>query len=100
MALPYGMDDAQLASIIKATDDAVGQMRSLNARVTGQAEDYIHANNSESGRLMQNGLYQWTDEFNTIVGDLDQLNQKVALVRQQNAAASHGATDYAQGANL
>jgi hypothetical protein len=98
MALPYGMDDKQLASIIDATNGAVAQMKSLNTGVQRQAEEYIRANNSESGRIMQEALYEWTDEFNQIVGDLDQLNAKVADVRRRNIGTSAQASSTAQGA--
>jgi len=100
MPLPYGMDDAQLRSIIHATHAAVADMKSVNSTVQAQAQEYIRANNSDSGRLMQQGLYRWTGEFNQIVGDLEQLNFKVDRVRQQNAAAAHAAVSEAKGAHL
>jgi hypothetical protein len=99
MPLPYGMNDGQLASIINVTSDHVVQMKSLNSRVQGQAEGYISANNSDSGRIMQEALFEWTDQFNKIVGDLEQLNTKVANVRQENQRTSHKATGAAHGAH-
>jgi hypothetical protein len=97
MPLPYGMDDGQLRQIIQVTSEHVAQMKTLNSRVQGQAESYISANNSDSGRIMQEGLIEWTDQFNKIVGDLEQLNTKVANVRQENQATSQHATGTAQG---
>ncbi len=97
MPLPYGMDDRQLGQIIQVTSEHVAQMKSLNSRVVGQAEGYIHANRSESGLIVQEGLIEWTEQFNKIVGDLEQLNTKVALVRQKNQGTSQQATGAAQG---
>jgi hypothetical protein len=92
------MNDAQLAAIINVTSDHVAEMKSLNARVQGQAEDYINANNSDSGRIMQEALFEWTDQFNKVVGDLEQLNTKVANVRLENIGTSNRASSTAKGA--
>jgi hypothetical protein len=100
MALPYGMNDGQLKSIIDATTDALGRMNGVNQTVTGEAGYYISVNNSDSGRIMQNSLHEWSDQFGKITGDLDQLNYKVAQLRQNNASTSGGAVDLAKGSGV
>lgn len=95
----YGMTDGQLLAIIQATQDAVDRMNSVRILVEGQADQYIRANNSESGQLMRNRLITWTGEFNQIVGNLDQLNHKVTLLRQHNAAVTQHAASQANGAH-
>ncbi len=97
MALQYGMDDAQLASIITATNDALGRMNGVNQTVTSEAGYYISVNNSDSGRIMQNNLNDWSSKFGKITGDLDQLNFKVAKLRQNNTSTSGGAVELAKG---
>jgi hypothetical protein len=93
----YGMDDGHLASIINATTGAISRMNSVNGTVQDQASTYIHVNQSDSGRIMQEALTEWTDQFNRIVYDLEQLNSKVTLVRQQNLATTNHAAAAAQG---
>jgi hypothetical protein len=100
MALQYGMDDGQLKSIIDATNDALGRMDGVNKTVTGEAGTYISVNNSESGRIMQNGLNDWSDKFGKITGDLDNLNFKVAQLRLNNNSTSGGAVHLATGSGL
>ncbi len=100
MALPYGMDDAKLASIINATSNAVSQMQSLNASVQHQAQDYILANDSDSGRIMQEALYRWNGEFNQIVADLNTLNDKVSSLRTHNNNILIDSVSTAKGARL
>ena len=100
MPLPYGMDDQKMLSIVNATSGAVDQMRLLNTRVQQQAEDYIRANNSDSGRIVQDGLLRWNGEFNQIVADLDALNQKVTLLRTQNNDALSHSIDTAKNTPL
>lgn len=100
MALQYGMDDAQLKNIIDATTDALGRMSGVNKTVSGEAGAYISANNSDSGRIMQSSLNDWSDRFGKITGDLDQLNYKVAKLRQNNSGTSGGAVDLANGSRL
>ena len=96
MPLPYGMNDEQLASIIQVTSEHVDQMKKLNIRVKDQADAYIRANRSESGLIMQEALFEWTEQFNMIVGDLEQLNGKVASVRMENIGTSGRATGAAK----
>lgn len=84
MPLVYGMDDAQLLSIINATRDAIDRMNTVNGGVQSQAGSYTQTNNSDSGRTMQNRLTTWNGEFTKLVGDLDNLNTKVTNVRANN----------------
>jgi hypothetical protein len=100
MALPYGMDDAKLVSIINATNNAVSQMQSLNTAVQHQAQDYILANDSDSGRVMQQALFRWNGEFNQIVADLNGLNDKVSGLRGHNNNILIHTVDTAKGARL
>ncbi len=100
MPVQYGMDDPQLKRIIDATTDALGRMNSVNQTVTGEAQYYIGVNNSQSGRVMQESLSQWSEKFGKIVGDLDQLNYKVAALRANNTGTSTGAVDLATGSGL
>jgi len=94
------MDDAKLASIINATSNAVSQMQSLNASVQHQAQDYILANDSDSGRIMQEALYRWNGEFNQIVADLNTLNDKVSSLRTHNNNILIDSVSTAKGARL
>ncbi len=100
MALQYGMDDAQLKQIIDATNYALGRMRGVNQTVTGEAGYYISVNNSDSGRIMQDNLNQWSEKFGKITNDLDQLNYKVEQLRKNNASTSGGAVHIATGSGL
>lgn len=93
MPLPYGMDDGQLLSIINATRDAIDRMNSVNGGVQSQAGTYTQANNSDSGRTMQQRLFTWNEEFTRLVGDLDNLNTKVTNVRASNNDTSGAASD-------
>jgi hypothetical protein len=92
MALPYGMDDGQLLSIIHATHEAIVRMNQVNSGVQGQADTYTHTNNSDSGRTMQQRLTVWNGEFNRLVADLDRLNTKVTNVRANNNETSGAAS--------
>jgi hypothetical protein len=96
MPLPYGMNDAQLLSIINATRDAIDRMNTVNNGVQGQAGSYTQTNNSDSGRTMQQRLITWNEEFTRIVGDLDNLNTKVTNVRANNNDTSSAASGAAR----
>jgi hypothetical protein len=100
MPLQYGMDDAQLKSIIDATNDALGRMNGVNQTVTGEAGYYISVNNSDSGKIMQDSLNQWSEKFGKITGDLDNLNHKVTALRANNTNTGTGAKDLATGSGL
>ena len=95
MPLPYGLNDGQLLAIINATREAVSRMKTVNAGVQDQADNYRHANDSDSGRVMQERLFIWNGEFNQIVNDLDGLNTRVINVRANDNATSADATGVA-----
>jgi len=92
------MTDDQLLSIINATTDSLDRMNNLHANVVSQAENYIRANNSDSGRTMQGRLVQWTQDFYRIKQNLERLNEKVSYVRQNNRDHASDAVTAAQGA--
>jgi hypothetical protein len=94
------MDDGQLKGVMGATGDAIGRMHDVNKTVTSEAGAYISANNSDSGRIMQSTLTEWGDKFGKIIGDLDQLNYKVAKLHANNASTSGGAVDIARGSGI
>ena len=100
MALQYGMEDAQLKQIIDATNDALGRMNGVNQTVISETGYYISVNNSDSGKIMQDSLNQWSEKFGKITGDLDNLNFKVAALRANNTGTSTGAVDLANVSGL
>jgi hypothetical protein len=92
----YGMTEAQLRRIINATEEAFGQITGVQHRVEGQAQYYIAVNHSQSGRIMQEALGEWTSECNQIGGALHQLNERVTGVLNENIATNERAAEHAK----
>jgi len=90
----YGMDEAQLSTIINQTNSALEALNSLNNTVMTQTGDLGQANQSASGIKLTGKLSQWTADFNQVRNALVDLNNKAVNLRQidintaQNAAAA------------
>jgi hypothetical protein len=91
----YGMNDDQLVQIINHTSNACQQIKQVESIVTAQVNPYRVANNSQSGKLVGETLDEWTSECAQIEAALDQLNQKVAAMRQVNRSAEENTTSIA-----
>ncbi|WP_010693501.1 hypothetical protein [Saccharopolyspora spinosa] len=86
--MTYGLKEAQLAKIIQATDDALAKMRQLNNNVSAQASALMSANQSNSGKILNDRFSVWAQDFGQIAANLSLLNAKVKALRQVMLHAS------------
>ncbi len=97
MTSPYGLDQAQMQSIINQTNDALSQMTTLNGTVQARADDiYSHAQ-SDAGRILQQRLNTWNTDFRAIINALSELNDGVQQWLQTNVGTGSGAAGAAGG---
>lgn len=95
MTAPYGLDDAQMTSVIQATQQAIDEMHSVNQSVTGTSGDIGAANQSTSGGKTQTALIDWTSVYTQIINDITVLNSDVTAWQAASRAASSDATSAA-----
>ncbi len=80
----YHFSDGDLARIIDGTNTAIGELQRLNAQVQAHEQSLIAANQSTSGKIMQQRLAIWNDDFGLTVRDLNELNGRVENLRHTN----------------
>jgi hypothetical protein len=89
----FHFSDADLVRIISGTNSAIADLNRLNSQVQAHESALITANQSTSGQVMRQRLAIWTDDFNRVIGDLNELNGRVESLRQANlrtAEHAHG----------
>jgi len=87
----YHFSDGDLARIIDGTNTAIGELQRLNAQVQVHEQSLIAANQSTSGKIMQQRLAIWNDDFGLTVRDLNELNGRVENLRHTNVRTSTSA---------
>jgi hypothetical protein len=87
----YHFSDGDLARIIDGTNTTIGELQRLNAQVQAHEQSVIAANQSTSGRIMQQRLAIWNDDFGLTVRDLTELNGRVDNLRRGNLRTSDDA---------
>jgi hypothetical protein len=93
----FHFSDADLARIVDGTHTAIGDLNRLNSQVQGHEQSLIAANRSDSGQLMSQRLQIWNDDFNKVIGDLNDLNTRVDALRRTNQRTADHASDNARG---
>jgi protein tyrosine phosphatase len=84
----YHFSDGDLARIIDGTNTAIGELQRLNGQVQAHEQSLIAANQSTSGKIMQQRLAIWNDDFGLTVRDLNELNGRVESLRHTNVRTS------------
>jgi hypothetical protein len=84
----YHFSDGDLARIIDGTNTAIGELQRLNSQVQVHEQSLIAANQSTSGKIMQQRLAIWNDDFGLTVRDLNELNGRVENLRHTNVRTS------------
>jgi hypothetical protein len=92
----YAYSDPQLTQIISKTTEAIGEMNRMNGIVQSHAGDLGTANRSDSGQILVQNLGTWTTDFNTVVNNLQSLNEKATAILQHNRSAQTNATEWAR----
>ncbi|WP_010693507.1 hypothetical protein [Saccharopolyspora spinosa] len=97
-AAQYGLNADHLRKIIQATDDALAKMRQLNNNVSAQASALMSANQSNSGKILNDRFSVWAQDFGQIAGNLTNLNGKVkGLLQLSLQTADDAASTSGQG---
>ncbi|WP_329791556.1 hypothetical protein V1227_06450 [Lentzea sp. DG1S-22] len=83
-----GYDDAILVSVINETSTALDAMAGVKTNVTVISAEMQQVNRSTSGQKLEAGLFNWTGDFERIVGNLKQLRDDAKALLDVNRATS------------
>ena len=92
MAGNYGYEDSMLVSVIGATDEALGQMNTVNTTVLGISGQLPVVNNSDSGVKLSRLLSDWSTDYNKILNQLTELNGRVKTLLNINRTTQSDAS--------